>query len=1105
MIKKKYFLLFFVFVFVSTLFAATDEQSLLNEIKDNYEFVYIENSFPITTSQFNLNPVKSHLAEGQIFVINMRPLLFSDADLSTSGSGNLKFSLHPKVNNSVGYVLRGNSTNNLKFSGSKGFYIEGSKEHYVSLNFGPNCINTYSGKTTLTKKSELICNADSILSQNSEIFLNGAKTRLNLNKHSQIIKALSGTGEVNLSDANLEINGSESTDFHGWFKLTSAGTLTKKGSSTLNLYKNSRYNNSTHLSLHIEGGSLLIDNINNVGGNTVFINGGDFGNLIFMRFPFSKQISISNNSAIKTNNFDFIIDSQIYGTGQLIKNGAATLTLTNTNNSYSGGTKIDAGILKFSDKNQLGSGNITLNGGELHNTELISNFNKNIVLENVSNNTINSENFVRLTGNITGSGGFIKIGSADFQLDSGANTFSGEMEVQEGFIAVNSQNNLGSGAIILNGGGLANLGGGSTYNKPMTLGSFGGTIQSDTSATFSNVISGSGLFIKKGAGEITFDNSSIHTYSGGTLIDQGSIKLNQADAMPTFGEVSMQLGTALDLNSNNQTLGGISGSGDITLGNATLTLIPASISNIFSGTVLGSSSLVQINSGKQIINGTVTSDITVNEFGVLKGNGTITGNTIVNGTVSPGNSVGTLNFVGDYTQANGSTLEVELDFTQGDLVNVSSGSIVIDPGATLSIITDVNRFTIKNEYTIMQSDTSITGTFGTISISDPSLLKLVQYNNNSVVLFMHVTSHFEENQRFNPKRVAQYLDSNDPSLNEDLISIYAALDDLTKESLNQALNQLHPSKYKGVILSQQNNNKSLFKTILNNLNEPYKFFCLNNKNAMFWSNISYDKYDQRGKNYLVGFDSKSASLTIGIDCYAKNYTIGPFFSYSYSYIKWDNNGADANLDSIYFGVYNKFRKNSYYLNSIFFTSINFVKANRNIKYEFINKRAFTEHNIYDFAIDIENGFDLTKNNIKIRPYFNFIYQFLYEDKFLEKKAPGANLRVKSSINNLLRFEIGSNLNTFFASNKRFFVYPDIGLFYVYEKRIASSSYLSKIDNTFPFFTTYGIKPNANRIAYNLGISNRLLNNQLNISLKYQAEYGKKYKDQNINIVIKYDF
>jgi autotransporter-associated beta strand protein len=1126
--KNKYFLFFFIFL--NFLFAATDQKSLLDEIKNKKYIVYIENSFIVITNKFNLNPVKSHFADLQIFSLLSSNIIEDvDVDLSTDepdfDPGNLKFSLHPKVNNDVRYLLDGNLLKKLIFSDVKGFNIEGRKEYSVSLIFGHQSINTYTGNTTLTNKAAIECQADNNLSPNSTIFLNGPSTKLNLNKKSQVIKALSGNGIVDLSGATLEVNGSEieTSNFIGYIKASSSGTLTKKGASTFNLLDNKYHKNQKNFSLRIEGGYFLIEGDDLV-GNTIYIDGGHFGNLKEMIFPISKSISIQNNSGIITNRFDFTIDSLISGSGVLIKTGNSALTLTNISNSYSGGTKIDAGALTFSNKLQLGTGNITLNGGELHNTELITNLNKNILLENVSNNIINTEEFVRLTGNIEGLGGFIKKGIADLQLDLVANTFSGLMEVQGGFIAVNSQSNLGSGAITLNGGGLANLGAGSVYSKNITLGSSGGTIESDTSAAFSGIISGSGILFKDGAGVISFDNSAAHTYSGGTVINQGSIKLTIADAMPSAGNVNIRQGAKLDLNSLNQTLGALSGSGDLTLGLATLTLSPISMDSIYTGVISGTGSLVKtntgdntlagdnvysgtttVNGGKLIINGSITSDATINASGTLKGNGTITGTTIVNGTVSPGNSVGTLNFVGDYTQANGSTLEVELGFSQGDLVNVTSGSISIDAGAALSIITDVNRFTVKNEYIIMQSDTSITGQFGTVSISDPSLLKLVQYNANSVVLLMQITGHFEDGQRFNPKRVAQYLDSNDPSLNEDLVQIYAALDDLSGKSLNIALNQLHPSKYKGVILSQENNNKLIFKTILNNLNEPYKIFCNNNKNAMFWSNFSYDGYNQKGKNYLIGFDSKTASATLGIDCYAKRFTIGPFISYSYSDIKWKKNGGDAKLNSIYFGVYNKYKNRSYYLNSVLLSSINFVKANRNIKYEFINKRAFTKHNIYDIAIDIENGFIITKNKLKLRPFLNTIYQFLYEDKFLEKKAPGANLRIKSSINNFLRFEIGSNLNTYFVTAKNTYIYPDIGVFYVYEKRFGGSSYLSQIDETFPYFTTYGIKPNPGRVAYNLGLSNKLFNSKLNMTLKYQAEYGKKYKDQNINLIIKYDF
>jgi autotransporter-associated beta strand protein len=1056
------------------------------------------------------------------------------ADLHMGPDSKIILSLNKNINKKIASIF----FKGLKITGEGGIEIIGSGKHtseFVESTIGFWPVGflklEYHGDTILKNRSLLHPFTSDSLSPNSSMILDSqhAVLRIDGNNMTQTIKSLSGNGIVELKNgSSLTVDGSTTSNFSGYFKQppktdTSEVKLIKKGSSTFYLLDNTYHNNSKNLLIQIEDGNFLIDSEKLVNENPIEIIGGYFGNVKdkIVTIPLNKPF-ILRDGGFNVQNETLTINSIIKGAGvgneQLVKKGGGTLVLNHANNSYSGGTKIDEGTVSFNNSSQLGSGAVILNGGELKNSEQISNFSKSIILNDVATNTINNNAFMIVTSAITGSGGFIKKGSYDLVL-SGVNTFSKSIEIQEGSVDVYSDSNLGAASsVIINGGSLVNFTIGATYSKNITLRSNTDTIFSDHLVTFDGVFSGPGSLIKDGSAIVALNNSN--SYLGNTTINKGTLQLRKSDALPTTTNVHISSNATLDLNSFNQTLGGISGSGSIDIVGAVLTLSPTSTSDVFSGNIFGNGSVVKdnsgsntlsgnnnytgtttINNGKFIVNGAITSDTTVNASGILKGSGTITGSTIVNGTVSPGNSIGTLNFVGPYTQADGSTLEIEIDHTSSDLVNVYSGSITIGD-ATLNIISDVDRHSIKTEYIIMQSDTSVSGTFSTVNHSKPHLFSGLIYNPKNVVLIM-VAADFEDAKKYNPKRVSNYLLSNNPTNNFDLIQLYIALDDLQKDALNNALNQIHPSKYKGVILSNQNNNKSLFKTILNNLNEPYKQFCKSHN--MFWSDFSYDKYDQRGKNYLVGFDSKTKSFIVGNDFYLKYLTIGPFFSFSNSSLKWEKNSADAKLDSIYFGVYNNFRKNRYYLNSIFLTSINFVKANRNIKYDFINKRAYTKHNIYDVAIDIENGFHIDKNKVILRPFINTIYQYLYEDKFLEKKAPGANLTVKSSQNHFLRFEIGSNFSTYFITNKKTYIFPDLGVFYVYEKRIASSSYLSKIDDTFPYFTTYGIKPYPSRIAYNIGISNKLLNSKLNLTLKYQAEYGKKYKDQNINLVIKYDF
>src|SRR5207247_321969 len=63
--------------------------------------------------------------------------------------------------------------------------------------------------------------------------------------------------------------------------------------------------------------------------------------------------NISVTSTIDTNGFDTQATGRLQGVGGLAKAGTGILTLTNTSNSYSGGTLISAGTLKQGAANAL--------------------------------------------------------------------------------------------------------------------------------------------------------------------------------------------------------------------------------------------------------------------------------------------------------------------------------------------------------------------------------------------------------------------------------------------------------------------------------------------------------------------------------------------------------------------------------------------------------------------------------------------------------------------------------------------------------------------------------------------------------------------------------
>ena len=214
-----------------------------------------------------------------------------------------------------------------------------------------------------------------------------------------------------------------------------------------------------------------------------------------------------------TRNYTFGGTGKLSGAASIINDGLATLILA-TDNDYIGATVINAGTVQVGNggaSGALGSGPV-VNQGAL---------------------VINRTGALTIAGDLSGSGTLTVSG---VQLSFGGNnsSFSGDATIAGGGAVLSPSDDsvLGYGQnLTLNNGTLATATA-TSMSRNVILGSGGGTLSNNASFTLSSGVSGNGSLAKSGAGRLIM-TSGANTYSGNTLVSQGTLQVDAAACVPT--------------------------------------------------------------------------------------------------------------------------------------------------------------------------------------------------------------------------------------------------------------------------------------------------------------------------------------------------------------------------------------------------------------------------------------------------------------------------------------------------------------------------------------------------------------------------------------------
>ncbi len=204
----------------------------------------------------------------------------------------------------------------------------------------------------------------------------------------------------------------------------------------------------------------------------------------------------------------------------------------------------------------------------------------------------------------------------------------------------------------------------------------------------------------------------------------------------------------------------------------------------------------RIFGGLLAVNGSTTSNMVVGGGGSLGGSGTIVGNVTNAGVVAPGNSIGTLNVAGNYTQTGG-TFQAEVNATrQSDRLN-ATGTATIGAGSTVVVLPQAGSYAPRTTYTLLNATGGVTGTYASVSSALPFLQPSLSYDANNVYLSLQVGGFAQAALTPNQAAVGAVLDFTALNATGDYATVIGALSTLSAQQGQAVMNAISGQNYSG--------------------------------------------------------------------------------------------------------------------------------------------------------------------------------------------------------------------------------------------------------------------------------------------------------------------
>jgi autotransporter-associated beta strand protein len=892
---------------------------------------------------------------------------------------------------------------------------------------------------------------------------------------------------VNADSGNITLTGVFSGNFQS--------NLDKIGNHTLTLTGNNTY----------EGGTIISAGKLALGGTA----GAIIGN-----------ISVNSGATFAVNRTnDATISNLITGAGSFAQVGTSKTSITAVN-TYTGGTTISSGTLWAKNSQALGTGNVLVNGGTLLTTS--------------SQESIMGNQTLSIGGNLDWTSGKIAF------YDTGTSPLSGNLTINVGGNFTVSPGNKTfdfSGVEALNSG---------NYTLVSTVGL--------VNISDVNFVAAHGQYTQLFGNFTTTNKTVVYTVTGATS-GGANIENNGGPNTPIIANYNITVPTitvGVDNRVNALTFTGsnslaIQSNGELTVTSGTLAV--QSGSSVVSGGTLNTpgnfdktgageldldnttnvNGIANVVEGLLSVNGELNANaVLVDPTATLGGAGVIfASNVVVNGNLSPGNSPGTLNVVGNLVLGAGSSTVIEIASpTNFDRIIVSGTATL---GGTLNAVAyGGGTITPGARYDFLQAG-SIDGEFDSLIAPDGLRIRFLNSGTVGTLLFgpaSFVPYALNQNQI----NVAKALDIFVLATEGDAIVVGTALDSLTTEQFPAAFNQIMPGFYESlanIAIEQAFNQTQMLNQRISSVRLGAAGFQAiggisqplvhdkNGKSAAAAKDASPIDESATATNWnawalgtgmfsrttnlgsLQNYNNDAGGFLVGSDYrWSENFVTGLYGGYDYSYAEY-NGGGSTKGNSFSFGTYASYAKDGYYADAVIGGGYTGFQTQRSIEFSTIDRTASADPNSGQFTAGLNLGKDFEVGKFTLGPIVGAQYTYAGIGSFTESGAESLDLSLGQQNANSLRSTLGGRIAYTWNVNQKIALIPEVRMFWQHEFLNNPRNINASLDGgsgaAFDYETT---DPYRNSVFAGAGVTAQFGKN-LSGSVFYNINFGSQTYQSNM--------